>query len=205
MNERRAAEDAHRFLRSHTTGDLRSDEQHRPVKYVIGPKGQPVAPVTAAVLDCLDPVLFVPDNTEGAMEVQVTLRKLDPDGPDGALTDRWRIYHGDPQDIHWAFLEIDAARYEGSVIDGPALIRANPLAADESRLCRKINQEHRHQLVSLCRRFANIEIEDPVLAGIDPLGIDVRGPFDVVRVPSTEPMPTAADAERVLEGMMRKS
>ena len=196
---------AYAFLRGHTRGDLQFEDHARPIKFVIGPDGRVAASVMFAMLEAVDTVLFVPREGDLAMEMGVTLLRLDERGGDGALTDRWRIYHGDPQDIHWAFLEIDAARYEGSVIDGPALVRANPLADDESRLCRMINQEHRQDLEPLCRRVADVEIENPVMVGIDPLGIDVRGPFDVVRVPSTEPMPTAADAERVLEGMMSDS
>ena len=48
------------------------------------------APVMYAMLSAVDVVLFVPENAEGAMELQLTLTKLDPDGPDGALADRWR-------------------------------------------------------------------------------------------------------------------
>ena len=198
-------EAAYAFLRGHTRGDLQFEDHARPIRFVIGPDGRVATSVMYAMLEAVDTVLFVPREGDGAMEMGVTLLRLDERGGDGAMTDRWRIYHGDPQDIHWAFLEIDAARYEGSVIDGPALVRANPLADDESRLCRMINQEHRQDLEPLCRRVADVEIENPVMVGIDPLGIDVRGPFDVVRVPSTEPMPTAADAERVLEGMISDS
>ncbi len=201
MNERRAAEDAHRFLRSHTTGGLRFDEQHRPLKYVIGPQGRLVSPVTAAALECLDTVLFVPDNTEGAMEVQVTLRKLDPDGPDGALTDRWRIYHGEPHDRHntcWTVMDIDAARFSQCVIDGDMLVRPNQFAADEARLCRQVNEHHADSLRRACRHAAGFDVENPVLVGVDPLGFDVRRRFDVIRLPAARPMTTPADVQGVL-------
>ncbi len=204
MNERRATEDAHRFLRSHTTGNLRSDEQHRPLKYVIGPQGRPVAPVTAAVLECRDTVLFVPDNTEGAMEVQVTLSKLDPDGPDGALTDRWRIYHGEPHGMHepcWTVMEIDAVRFSGHVIDGHMLVRPNHLADDEPRLCRQVNEHHIDTLRRACLHAASFDVQDPVLVGVDPLGFDVRRRFDVMRLPAPRPMTGPADVQDVLSLM----
>ena len=135
-----------------------------------------------------------------AMEVQVTLSRIDPDGPDGGLTDRWRIYHGDPPDAHWARAEIDAARFGQVVIDGEALMRPNPLAEVEARLCRETNREHRSDLVAMCRRRGT-DVQEPLLVGIDPLGFDVRRRFDVARVPADEPMGTAADVERVL-GLM---
>lgn len=201
MNQQRAAEDAHRFLRSHTTGDVRFDGQFRPLKYVIGPDGRPVAPVTAAVLKCLDTVLFVPDDSEGAMQVQVTLSALDSGGPGGALTDRWRIYHGEPRDRHdtcWTVMEIDAARFGRCVIDGHELVRANQFAAEEARLCRQINGHHADSLQRACLHAAGFDVENPVLVGVDPLGFDVRRRFDVIRLPAPQPMTAPADVPGVL-------
>jgi hypothetical protein len=103
--------------------------------------------------------------------------------------------------VNWAFLDIDAARYEDAVIDGEGLVRANPLAEDEPGLCRDMNTGRADDLRRLCRHYANINIEAPVMVGIDPLGIDVRGMFDVIRVPAAEPMNTAADATRILRAM----
>ncbi|MDY7107843.1 MAG: DUF2470 domain-containing protein [Planctomycetota bacterium] len=192
---------AHAFLRAHTTGELRFDEHLRPIRYVIAPDGRLVAPVMVAMLQSVDTVLFVPECAEGAMEVQVTLVQFDEHSPDGALADRWRIHHGDPPDVNWAFLEIDAARHEGNVIDGETLTRPNPLAGDEAGLCREMNQAHADDLRRMCREYANINIEQPVMVAIDPLGLDVRGMFDVIRVPAVEPMPTADDARRVFQAM----
>jgi hypothetical protein len=192
---------AHAFLRAHSTGELRFDEHLRPIKYVIAPTGRLVAPVMVAMLQSVDTVLFVPQCAEGSMEVQVTLDQFDEHSRDGALADRWRIHHGDPPDVNWAFFDIDAARHEGVVIDGEALLRANPLAAGEPGLCREMNSDHADDLRRLCRHYAHINVEEPVMVAVDPLGIDVRGMFDVIRVPAVEPMPTAADARRVLHAM----
>ena len=190
MNERRAAEEAHGFLRGHTTGDLRFDDHCRPLKYVVEPRGRLVAPLMYEMLDCADVVLFVPAEGEGALEVQVTPAPIDADGPDGGLTDRWRIYHGDPPDAHWAVLDIDAARFGGCVVDGHTLVRPNPLAEHEPRLCREINERHTDALRRFCARAADIDVEQPKLVGIDPLGFDVRRRFDVVRAPAPQPMKT---------------
>ena len=110
MSEQRAAEEAFRFLRGHTTCEIRFDEQYLPLRYVIEPGGRLVAPVSVSMLEAADSVLFVPSNEDQAMEIQVTLVELDPDGPDGAYTDRWRIYHGEPQEARWAAFDYDAAR-----------------------------------------------------------------------------------------------
>ncbi len=193
MNERLAAEEAHGFLRSHTAGDLRFDDQSLPLKYVVGPDGRLVAPLMYAMMHCDDAVLFVPCLGEDAMEIQVTPAALDAEGPDGGLTDRWRIYHGDPTDTHWARLGIDAARFRRCVIDGSDLVRANPLATDEPRLCREINQDHAAALRRFCTQAAGIDVEAPILVGVDPLGFDIRRRFDVVRAPAPSPM-TSPDA-----------
>jgi hypothetical protein len=204
-----ALHEAYAFLRAHTTGDLRFDEHLRPIRYVIEPGGRLVAPVMVAMLHAVDVVLFVPEVADGAMELQLTLVEFDERGaPAGAplsgggLADRWRIHHGDPPDVNWALVTPDAARHEGHVIDGVVFRRENPLAADEAGLCRAMNRDRRDDLRVLATRFAGVNLEDPVMVAADPLGIDVRGRFDIVRVPAAEPMPTAADARRVLEAMI---
>ena len=193
--------EAYAFLRAHTKADLRFEENMRPIKYVIGPDGRLIAPVMVAMLRSFDSVLFIPSYQDGAMEVQVTLEEFDERGPDGAAADRWRIYHGEPEDVRWAFMQIDAARYGEVVIDGLAFTRPNPLAKEESRLCKLMNQEHVHDMRRLCAKYGTMEVEQPLMVGIDPLGIDVRARFDVVRVPAAKPMTTVEEAKRVLMEM----
>ena len=189
------------FLRGHSTADLRFDEHQRPIKYVTGPDGRLIAPVMVAMLNAVETVLFIPLFEDGAMEVMVTLTPFEERGLDGAAADRWRIYHGEPQDVRWAFMAIDSARFDSVVIDGTVLQRPNPLAQDEGRLCARMNKEHKVDLRRLCGRFGGMDVEDPVMVGIDPQGIDVRARFDVLRVPANEPMNTAADAQRILKSM----
>src|SRR5262245_4594915 len=184
---------AYSFLRGHSTGDLRFDEHLRPLKYVIGPDGRLIAPVMVAMLQAVDVVLFVPELQDDAMEVQVTMQQFQERGDDGAAADRWRIYHGEPQDVRWAFFSIDAARFNGSVVDGDALMRPNPLTMHESKICRDMNQNHMDDLRRLCANYAHMEVEQPVMVGVDPLGIDVRARFDVVRVPFLGPASTPDD------------
>jgi hypothetical protein len=193
------------FLRGNSTGDLRFEEHMRPLKYVISRDGRLVAPVMVAMLGAVDTVLHVPEYADGAMELMVTLNALDERGPDGSATDRWRIYHGDPEDVRWAFMNIDAGKFNSMVIDGQAMMAPNPLAADEPRICKRMNANHVDDLRRLCAHVANFTLEKPVMVGIDPLGLDVRAAFDVVRVPAIEPMETASDADRVLKAMMKQA
>lgn len=197
-------ENAYAFLRANTKADLRFEEHLRPIKYVIAPDGRLVAPVMVAMLDAVDTVLFVPECVEDSMELMVTLEPFDERGDPrntGAMADRWRIHHGEPEDVRWALMHIDVARFADQVIDGDALMQPNPLAEVESRICRHMNDDHADDLRAICLRYANMEIKQPVMVAIDPDGIDVRARFDVVRIPSTEPMRTAEDARRVLTAM----
>lgn len=200
-----AIDEARLFLRRHTRADLRFDEHMRPIKYVFGPEGRLVAPVMVAMLASLETVAFIPEAIDGALELLVTLEAFDEAGPHGALADRWRIYHGDPSDVRWAFLDIDAARLGQTVIDGEALRLTNALAADEAALCKEVNAAHRDDLRRLVLTHAQIEMAEPVMVGIDPMGLDVRGRFDVARVEAPEPMESAADARRVLEAMFARA
>jgi hypothetical protein len=205
MSEQQTADEAYAVLRRHTRGDLRHDEVLDPIRFVFAPDGRLAAPASAPMLDALDTVLFAPAFAEGAMEVQVTLQPLDPDTAEGAVTDRWRIYHGDPQEARWAWLDLDAARYREWVVDGEALRRPNPLAADEAGLCKAVNQDSRDDLARVCRHFADADVEEPLLVGIDGHGLDVRRRFDVVRVTAPRPMNTAEEARKVFQQMVAEA
>jgi hypothetical protein len=153
-----------------------------------------------AMLESVDVVLFIPDEEEACMELMVSLEALDESGPHGHLTDRWRIYHGDPPDVRWAFMSIDAARHEGLIIDGVGLMRPNPLAGIEAQVCREVNAHRRDVLRAATLRQREIELDDPCLVGVDPGGFDVRGAFGVHRVEAAE---TIGDEHSALSALDR--
>lgn len=190
------------FLRAHLSGELQFDEHIRPVDIVISHDGRVVGPVMVAMLEAANTVLFLPQADEDALQIMVTLEKFDEEGDAGDIADRWRIYHGEPEDVRWAFFHVDAAKYRGAVIDGEALMQPNPLRAVEARLCKKMNKEHRESLQALLRERESLEIEAPVMVGIDPWGIDVRGPFDIVRLSFDEPHHDPDGAEAHLEHLV---
>jgi len=173
-----------KMLHSWTTGVLRFDENVRPVRYVIAPDGRLVMPAMVAMLSTLDTALHIPDEDPDGLQVLVELHELDPDGPEGNLTDRWRIYHGEPEDLQWAVLDIDFARFREASIDGEALVVANTLAGAEPKLCALVNGHHAEALRTLVMENLQITASQPLLVGIDPAGLDVRVDHGVVRLDS---------------------
>ena len=197
--------DALAFLRSFGRGDLRFGEHIRLVRYAIDAEGALIMPVMVAMLQEIDTVLFVPEMVDGAMELQLTLEPFEERGDGGALADRYRIHHGEPPDVRWARGLIDAARFHEHVIDGTALMVPNPLHADESAVCRHVNQTHRAALPALCRAAAGIGVDDPVMVALDPDGILLRGRFDVYRAAFPEPARDAAHAQSMLDALIAEA
>ena len=190
------------FLRAHTAGILRFDGDFIPIKTVLTPEGRLVAPVMIAMLRSVDCALFLPeepkDEDDPVLQLQVELEQFQEDGPAGADADRWRIYHGDPPDVNWAYLTIDAAKMSDIFISGEALHIPNTLSAIEAALCREINSSHDEALRAALIRETGIEIETPRLVGVDPLGFDVRGRFDIMRIPSGRILKDGDDAKNRL-------
>lgn len=199
MSEAEIITGARAFLRANLTGTIGFDEEFIPIKLVVAPDGALVAPVMVAMLRALDVVIFLPAEDDAAMQLQVTLEEIQDSGEHAALCDRWRIYHGEPEDVRWARISIDAAKFDGRMFDGLALMEPNALAEAEPRICRKVNAELRGLLKQACLRVAEVEIEDPRLVGVDPLGFDVRGRFDVVRLDADPEIVDEADAFAALE------
>ena len=196
------------FLRGNLSGLIRFDEEFIPIKIVVGPCGRIVAPVMVAMLQSVDCVLFLPEEPDeeggNSIQLQVELRQFSEDGPDGALADRWRIYHGEPPDVNWATFEVDAARYDELFLMGEAIQVANPLRDAEPGICREINAEHEDALRATVIGEAKIELDSPRLVGVDPLGFDVRGLYEVIRLPSPRILMDAEAARNCLNELFEK-
>jgi hypothetical protein len=201
MSEAEIITGARAFLRANLTGTIGFDDEFIPIKVVIAPDGHLVAPVMVAMLRAFDVVIFLPAEDDSAMQLQVTLEEIQDKGEHAALCDRWRIYHGEPEDVRWARISIDAAKFDGRMFDGLALMEPNALAAAEPGICRKVNADMRDVLRKACLRVAEVEIEDPRLVGVDPLGFDVRGRFDVVRLDADPEIADESDAYAALEDL----
>ena len=181
------------FLPTNTTATLKFGEHTRDVSYVICPTGELVIPAMVAMLQPCDIIMFVPDYSEHCMEIHVSLRQFVATGQKGLLADRWNVYHGDSPDVQWALVDIDAARFHELFIDGEGLCRENELAEVEPSICRELNENCMDAVRSVCLSKTNVEVTEPVVVGVDPLGIDVRAPFGIVRVPAGSSLTSADD------------
>ena len=179
------------FLHAHLKGFIRFDGDRVAIKVIVAPDGAIVAPVMESMLRSVDVSLELPDDGEDGLQVMVTLERLDAEGPLAGLCDRWRAYHGEPEDVRWARMVPDAARHLQWFVDGEALLQANPLAKDEAGLLKALNAAPRSFLKALCTA-ARAPSENPVAVGVDPGGLDVRRAHDVVRIPFPARLETAA-------------
>ncbi len=178
-----AIEEAYGLLRSWTQGLFRFDEHVHSLKYVIAPDGRLVAPVMVAAMQTPDTALFIPDDEAPVLELLLSLEGFEEEGDMGSLADRWRIHHGIEEDINWAVMDIDMVRISGVVIDGEAIVRINPFMDVEADLCRTINGLGEATLQRICKGHIDVDVEHPRAVAIDPLGLDVRARFDVLRLP----------------------
>ena len=181
------AEEAYEFLRAHLMGRIRFDGDRVDIKVAPTPSGHLVASVMVSMLRSVDVVLELPDDGDDSLELQVTLEQIEENGPDGALCDRWCIYHGEAPDVRWARIQIDAARYKGYFVDGQALMRENPFAAQEGALCKELNAHCRDAVMRAAEATGTHRLIDPKVVGVDPWGIDARGQIGVARIPASPP------------------
>lgn len=196
-------DEAYDFLRAHLAGRIRFDGDRVEIRVAPAADGGMVASVMVSMLRSIDVVLELPDDGEDSLELQVTLTEIKEDGPEGALCDRWCIYHGEPPDVRWAKIAIDAARYKGNFIDGIALARTNAFAEDEPALCKQVNAGHTALLESAALRHGGHRLEKPLLVGVDPWGFDLRTRLGIARIPANPPIATAGDVIPRLETLAR--
>ena len=186
------------FLHAHLKGFIRFDGDRVAIKVIVAPDGAIVAPVMESMLRSVDVALELPDDGEEGLQIMVTLERLDPEGPMAGLCDRWRAYHGEPEDVRWARMVPDAARHMQWFVDGEALLQPNPLANEEAGLLKALNAAPRSFLKALCTS-ARAPSENPVAVGVDPGGLDIRRAHDVVRVPFPARLETAAAVRNFMD------
>jgi hypothetical protein len=196
--EKLIAESAWKFLRSNTTATIKFGEHTRDISYAISKTGELIIPAMVAMLQPCDTVMFVPDYSEGCMEMHVSLRQFIANGDDGLLADRWNVYHGDSPEVQWASVTIDAARFHEMFIDGESLCRENILAEIEGALCKELNAKCKEKVRALCVAKTLVNVEDPVVVGVDQFGIDIRAAFGIVRVPADAVLTSANDVHAML-------
>ncbi|MEE2912607.1 MAG: hypothetical protein VX436_02250 [Planctomycetota bacterium] len=182
FDEQQMADAAWLFLRSNSTATIQFGENIKELSYVIDHQGRMVIPAMVAMLQPCDTVLFIPEYCDECIEMNITLHEFKEEGEDALLADRWQVYHGVSPDTQWAKVEIDAARFHEAFVDGGQLKRENPLSSLEPALCKELNRSHKAHVIEVCKRQANVEVSDPVVVGVDPMGIDIRAAFGIIRV-----------------------
>ncbi|MEO1585618.1 MAG: hypothetical protein AAFR96_13740 [Planctomycetota bacterium] len=139
-----------------------------------------VVPVPPSVFDADEVVVWVPEERDDALQVLVSPFEID--GQIEATADRWRIYHGEEPDAHWAAAEPIGIRLGRTVAGGDEVDLTNRLASDEPSLCKAFNEQP-DALGALAHAFDRRTHGDCTLVGVDHLGLDIRSRWDVVRVP----------------------
>ena len=194
------------FLRGHLAGLIRFDTEYLPIKIVVAPDGRLVAPVMESMLMSTDCAIYLPeepeDSKDDVIQLMVTLERFEENGPEGILADRWRIYHGEPEDVRWAAMTTDFCKFGGFAFDGEAVMQPNPLAAVEPAICLEVNADREEALRRVVLAEAEIDMESPRLVGVDPLGFDVRGRFQIARIPSEELLVDEQVARDRLESLL---
>lgn len=173
-----ALEHARRVLASSRDGVLQFGETQVPLKFIAdGRTARLIACVPAAVMLASDHTLFVPEESDEALQLMVTPEEA----PESEATDRWQAYHGQPEHVRWAELWVESGKHGAWVFDGEALTLPNPLVESEAALCRAVNAD-KALLAKVCQRHAGVVAPSPTCVGVDPGGLYVRAPFGVVRV-----------------------
>jgi hypothetical protein len=161
--------------------------------------GEFVFPVNAFSLDARESILWLPEERNNAMQILVELNEID--GSNSEPADRWRIYHGEPTDNNWVSASPQAVRFGSLVADGSDIELSNPLAATEPALCKEFNAD-RERLGRLATAFDARSQGDGLLVGVDPMGIDIRSRFDIVRLPFGERVVEGAEASSYIHNLL---
>lgn len=174
-----ALDHAQAVLAAECQGKLRFDSHSIDLKYVTDPQtGRLAASIPAAVFLATEHVLFVPEETDDALQLLLSVEECQ----ECAGSDRWQAYHGQPEHVRWGLFWIDSVRHGPWVFDGEAFSVPNPVAGEECGICKMLNTDA-SKLAALCQRFAGVVVPHPVCVGVDPRGLHVRARFGVVRVP----------------------
>jgi hypothetical protein len=164
---------------------------HR-VAFVLDARGLPVTALPRAALDHEHATLFIPEESDEALQILVAPHPIPESDP---AVDRFLIYHGRSEGLVWTRLEVLGARLGAKVFDPEEVAAANPWTGVEPALCRRLNSDR-----ALLARA--VRTDDPSVrsVGVDPWGMDVRLRWEVLRVPWPEPR-EGVDAGRAADAV----
>jgi uncharacterized protein DUF2470 len=195
-----AIERATRLLKGHTKGTLLADSTpYDSVRYLVDPRtGSLVLSIEEAILDADDVVLVIPeDRFDAPMRVSLDLSTTIEE----EACDRFLAYHLHQPSSIWALGRINFAKLEsGEVVGTDELEIPNPLIDALAGLCKKLNTD-RKALGEVCKLLTKAKVDEPLAVGIDPIGMDVRTKFGVLRVEFPSPVEDATQAEDVIAAL----
>ena len=178
-------------LRANRGAVLVCPSHTRPCRTIIDDAtGLPVTAIDPVDLAGDEHVLLVPGETDPILHLLVEASELD--AGKGVIVDRWCAYHGSPDGSRWVAWHVACARFGSDVIEADRIIVPNPLGDRVPTLCRGLNADGR-RLSRLCEATERGQESEPVAVGVDPLGLDLRGRFDVIRVRFDPPAFTDGD------------
>lgn len=161
--------------------------------------GHIVMPLPGSVVGGGALTLCVPEDHEGATQALCDVEAAD-ESRDGRAIDRWQAYHGAARGV-MARLHVTAVKFAGEVIDDDRVDLRSPIAGVESALVRRMNRDSAH-LALVTRRVLGVDLVEPRVVGVDPVGVDVRTRVGVVRVEFGGPVRTASEAEAAVEALL---
>lgn len=143
--------------------------------------GDVALPLPSTLLDAPEFVLFLPDESDDALQALLTKRTSDV--PE-ALRDRWLMLHLEPPrgDVRWTLFHAESARMGPDVVDQDELASFNPLAPCEPALVKRANAD-RAALQRACRAATGSTLTDPVCVEVNPAGLLVRHKLGVTLAP----------------------
>ena len=195
-----ATDRATRLLKGHTQATLLADSTpYDSVCYIVEPRtGSLVLSVEEAILDADDVVLVIPeDRFDAPMRVSLDLST----NIEEEACDRFLAYHLHQPSSIWALGRINFAKLEsGEVVGTDELEIPNPLIDALAGLCKKLNTD-RKALGEVCKLLTKAKVDEPLAVGIDPIGMDVRTKFGVLRVEFPSPVEDATQAEDVIAAL----
>lgn len=184
-------------LAAHRVGVLVYDQTPLPVRFVMdGPTGALVFAVPRDALVADEHVLFVPEETDEALQLLISPEQIDPDTE---TPDKWRAYHGESRHPLWARFVIDSGKFDGCLCE--QLMVPNSLGRGEWSICNAANAR-KEDLVTLIHTHAQIKPKDPRVVGVDQLGMDVRVRFGIVRIEFDHMAQNVDDAAAMVEHLL---
>lgn len=188
-------------LRTHREGTLHFEDHFIPTPYVTDPEtGRIIMPVPEAAFFAAEHILFVPEEAEDALQLLLSIERIE----ESLHTDRWRVYHGEPDQVRWAACYVDAAKRAPWVFDGDALMMKNGLAGDEPWVVRMMNED-RDAIARLVTKRLERDAAEAIVVGADEWGVHVRARFGVVRLSFDEAVANGNDAVDAFRAMLTGS